>query len=235
MPAKKNTSITKKVAVQVPQEEVSTREMILRRSLDLINSKGMVEFRIDTLATSLGLSPGNITYHFSRKEDICVALWEQYLEEYGQVVRSLTTLLDIRQLYLLNRINIRLNYKYRGVVVFRSADLGAMNRDMEAGRVNEEEHFAIARRVMTLLGQNGYLDKGATKDIVGGTNTYHYIMMRWCINFAYQAYEPDEVEAKLDYLALMSLHALYPTLSKKGQDEFAEILAKVSSGNLLGE
>lgn len=60
-------------------------------------------------------------------------------------------------------------------------------------------------------------------------------MMRWCINFAYQAYEPDEVEAKLDYLALMSLHALYPTLSKKGQDEFAEILAKVSSGNLLGE
>lgn len=235
MPAKKNTSITKKVAVQVPQEEVSTREMILRRSLDLINSKWMVEFRIDTLATSLGLSPGNITYHFSRKEDICVALWEQYLEEYGQVVRSLTTLLDIRQLYLLNRINIRLNYKYRGVVVFRSADLGAMNRDMEAGRVNEEEHFAIARRVMTLLGQNGYLDKGATKDIVGGTNTYHYIMMRWCINFAYQAYEPDEVEAKLDYLALMSLHALYPTLSKKGQDEFAEILAKVSSGNLLGE
>lgn len=235
MPAKKNTSITKKAAVQVPQEEVSTREMILRRSLELINTRGMVEFRIDTLATSLGLSPGNITYHFSRKEDICVALWDQYLEEYGQVVRSLTTLLDIKQLYLLNRISVRLNYKYRGVVVFRSADLGAMNRDMEAGRVNEKEHFAIARRVMTLLGQNGYLDKAATKDIIEGTHTYHYIMMRWCINFAYQAYEPDEVEAKLDYLALMSLHALYPTLSKKGQDEFAEILTKVSSGNLLGE
>lgn len=235
MPAKKNTSTVKKAAVQMPQEEVSTREMILRRSLELINTKGMVDFRIDTLATSLGLSPGNITYHFSRKEDICVALWEQYLEEYGQVVRSLTTLLDIKQLYLLNRISINLNYKYRGVVVFRSADLGAMNRDMEAGRVNEEEHFAIARRVMTLLGQNGYLDKAATEDIIEGTHTYHYIMMRWCINFAYQAYKPEEVESKLDYLALMALHAIYPTLSKKGQDEFAEILAKVSSGNLLGK
>lgn len=101
-----------------------------------------------------------------------MALWEQYLEEYGQVVRSLTTLLDIRQLYLLNRINIRLNYKYRGVVVFRSADLGAMNRDMEAGRVNEEEHFAIARRVMTLLGQNGYLDKGGDE---GYRRGYEYV------------------------------------------------------------
>ena len=235
MPAKKNTSTVKKAAVQIPQEDVSTREMILRRSLELINTKGMVDFRIDTLATSLGLSPGNITYHFSRKEDICVALWEQYLEEYGKVVRSLTTLLDIKQLYLLNRINIQLNYKYRGVVVFRSADLGAMSRDMEAGRVNEEEHFTIARRVMTLLRQNGYLDKNTTEDIIEGTHTYHYIMMRWCINFAYQAYKPEEVESKLDYLALMSLHALYPTLSKKGQDEFAEILAKVSSGNLLGD
>lgn len=235
MPAKTRTSTKKNAAVQTPQEEMSTREMILRRSLELINARGMVDFRIDTLATSLGLSPGNITYHFSRKEDICVALWEQYLEEYGKVVRSLTTLLDIKQLYLLNRININLNYKYRGVVVFRSADLGAMRRDQQAGRVNEEEHFAIARRVMTLLDQNGYLEKDATREIVEGTNIYHYIMMRWCINFAYQAYAPEEVESKLDYLALMSLHALYPTLSRKGREEFAEILAKVSTNNLLGD
>ncbi len=235
MPAKTKTSTIKKAAVELPQEEVSTREMILRRSLELINAKGMVDFRIDTLATSLGLSPGNITYHFSRKEDICVALWEQYLEEYGKVVRSLTTLLDMKQLYLLNRININLNYKYRGVVVFRSADLGAMKRDQEAGRVNEDEHFAIARRVMSLLKLNGYLDKDTTKEIIEGTHIYHYIMMRWCINFAYQAYTPEEVESKLDYLALMSLHALYPTLSQKGRDEFAEILAKVSTGNLLGD
>lgn len=236
MPAKTNTSTKKIAAAQMPQEEeISTREMILRRSLELINAKGMVDFRIDTLATSLGLSPGNITYHFSRKEDICVALWEQYLEEYGKVVRSLTTLLDIKQLYLLNRININLNYKYRGVVVFRSADLGAMKRDQAAGRVNEDEHFAIARRVMILLKQNGYLEKNTTEEIIEGTHIYHYIMMRWCINFAYQAYTPQEVESKLDYLALMSLHALYPTLSQKGRDEFAEILAKVSTGNLLGD
>lgn len=235
MPAKTKTSTIKKAAAELPQEEVSTREMILRRSLELINKKGMVDFRIDTLATSLGLSPGNITYHFSRKEDICVALWEQYLEEYGKVVRSLTTLLDMKQLYLLNRININLNYKYRGVVVFRSADLGAMKRDQEAGRVNEDEHFAIARRVMSLLKLNGYLEKDTTKEIIEGTHIYHYIMMRWCINFAYQAYTPEEVESKLDYLALMSLHALYPTLSQKGRDEFAEILAKVSTGNLLGD
>lgn len=239
MPAKdkiKKTPKTPKIPVTaVSLEDVSTREMILIRSLELINAKGMVDFRIDTLATSLGLSPGNITYHFSRKEDICVALWEQYLEEYGQVVRSLTTLLDIKQLYLLNRVNINLNYKYRGVVVFRSADLGAMTRDTQQGRVNEEEHYAISRRVMKLLAMNGYLEKGIDKQVIEGIHTYHYIMMRWGINFAYQAFKPEEVEAKLDYLALLSLHALYPTFSQKGRDEFAEIMAKVTGGDLLGE
>ena len=107
---KTTTKVQPKAAVAAPltDDEVSTREMILRRSLELINARGMVDFRIDTLAQSLGLSPGNITYHFSRKEDICVALWEQYLEDYGQVVRSLTTLLDMKQLFLLNRFNFPL-------------------------------------------------------------------------------------------------------------------------------
>lgn len=234
---KTTTKVQPKAAVAAPltDDEVSTREMILRRSLELINARGMVDFRIDTLAQSLGLSPGNITYHFSRKEDICVALWEQYLEDYGQVVRSLTTLLDMKQLFLLNRINIHLNYKYRGVVVFRSADLGAMRRDLEAGRENEAEHFTIARRVMQLLAQNGYLNDDATAEIVDGINTYHYIMMRWGINFAYQAYTPEEVESQLDYLSLLTLHALYPTLSQKGRAEFAEIMEKVTTNSLLGD
>lgn len=217
------------------QDEVSTREMILRRSLELINAHGMVDFRIDTLATTLGLSPGNITYHFSRKEDICAALWEQYLAESDTVVRSLTTLLDMKQLYLLSRINIHLNYKYRGVVMFRSADPGAIKRDQEAGRVNETKHIAISNRVMALLKRNGYLNEDTTEKIIEGTNLYHYIVTRWCINFAYQAYAPEEVESKLDYLALLSLHALYPTLSRKGRDEFAEILATVSANDLLGD
>lgn len=235
MPAKSKISTTNTAAVQMPHEQLSTREMILRRSLELMNTKGMVDFRIDTLATSLGLSPGNITYHFSRKEDICVALWEQYLEEYGKVVRSLTTLLDIKQLFLLSRININLNYKYRGVLVFRSADVGAMIRDAEAGRVSDEEHFAISNRVMTLLDRNGYLAKDTSKEVIDGTLLYQYIMMRWCINFGYQAFKAEEMEAKLDYLALMSLHAIFPALSKKGQDELKEILTKVSTNKLLGD
>lgn len=238
MSAKTNNIRTKKKTTAkrsaTPEtEEMSTREMILRQALELINTRGMVEFRIDTLATSLGLSPGNITYHFSRKEEICIALWEQYLEEFRGIEHSLTTLLDLKQFFLLHRIGIKLNYKYRGVTIFRGSDISAMKRDQEAGRVNEAEQTAIIRQAMELLTRNGYLDPNASAEVLDGTRSYHYIVNRWGINFAYQAYAPEEVEAKLDYLALLSVHALYPVLTPKGRAEFAEILDRVAAYNLI--
>lgn len=236
MPAR--NKIDTQAAAHLPQpsdkEGSSTRDSILRRALELINTRGLVDFRIDTLATSLGLSPGNITYHFSRKEDICVALWEEYLDEFDKIVCSLTTLLDLKQFYLLNRIGIRLSYQYRGVAAFRNSDIGAMRRDAAAGRVNEEKHIAISRRIMELLDRNGYLNEQATDAIRNGTHTYHYTVLRWGIPWAFQNYAPEEVETKLDYLALLSIHAFYPILSEKGRKEFAEILDKVSSNDLTG-
>ena len=224
-------------ALVVPgvSDEPSTRATILRRSLELINDTGMVDFRIDALSRSLGLSPGNITYHFSRKEDICYALWERYLDEYDHLVRPLTTLLDLRQYYLLNRVRIRLDYKYRGVVLFRSSDLGAMTRDREVNRANEEHHLSLGRRAVQLLTGNGYIRKEATRQQLEDIHACHYVLTRWCLNYGYQAYGADDIANRLDYLALMSLHALYPVLSEKGLSEFAEIMDKVSADDSLGD
>ncbi|WP_294600219.1 TetR/AcrR family transcriptional regulator [uncultured Rikenella sp.] len=215
--------------------EPSTRDTILDRSLELINESGMVDFRIDTLARSLGLSPGNITYHFSRKEDICLALWDRYLTESNHLDRSLTTLLDLRQYYLLNRLHIRLDYRYRGVVMFRSSDLGAMTRDREVNLADEARHLAFCRRAMQFLSRNGYLRKEASRQQLEDIHTCHYVLTRWCLNYGYQAYGADEVAGRVDDLALLSLHALYPALSDKGIAEFTEIMERVSADDFLGD
>lgn len=215
--------------------DTSTRDTILRQSLELINAGGMADFRIDTLARALSLSPGNITYHFSRKEDICFALWERYLGECDRLDRSLTTLLDLRQYYLLNRLQIRLDYRYRGVVLFRSSDLGAMTRDREVNLAAEERHLAFCRRAMQFLSRNGYLRKEASRQQLEDIHTSHYVLTRWSLNYGCQAYGADELGSRLDYLSLLSLHALYPVLSDRGIAEFTEIMDKVSSDELLGD
>lgn len=226
----------KRQSKDISSELQSTREAILDKSLELINDGGMVDFRIDALATSLNLSPGNITYHFSRKEDISVALWERYLQEYSAVERALTTLLDLKQVFLLNRINMHLNYRYRGVLIFRSADLGAMSRDFETGRTNQALHIAISTHVLDLLRINGYMKEDeSTAKLLSIVHTYHYLVMRWSINFVYQLYPYEEISEKIDHMALLCLHAIYPVLTEKGQAEFADIARVVDSGKLLAE
>lgn len=229
------SSLYKAATTNDDQQERSTRDQVLKRSLEMINESGMVDFRIDTLAASLGLSPGNITYHFSRKEEICVALWEQYLAEYGNVQRQLTTLLDIKQLYLINRVNIYLSYKYRGVVMFRSSDIGALERDHAIERRNEKEHNQISDRVMYFLEKNNYLEADVYNTVREVINNIHYVIMRWSINLAFMSYTPKQVEKEMDMLSLLSLHAMYPTFNSKGRTEYDEVLAKVKAGDLSGE
>lgn len=210
-----------------------TRDAILRESLRLINEQGMIDFRIDALATSLALSPGNITYHFSRKEDICSTLWDTYIEEYEKVGVTLTSLLDLKQVFLMNRANMLLAYKFRGVLTFRSSDFGAMCRDKETNLHNLDMHKDISKRLYKLLIANGYMIpyEGHEYDYAIATSN-HYLVMRWAINLAFHQYSEKELESQLDRSALLCLHTNYPLLTEKGIEEFLTIARKVENNEI---
>lgn len=218
---------------QLPDNQ-RTRDAIMAKSLEIINTNGMIDFRIDSLSSSLLLSPGNITYHFSRKEDICSALWDAYLYEFSVVKNSLTTLLDIKQLYLMNRVSLLLAYKYRGVLIFRSADFGAICRDEKTNRDNIEFHHCTSLEMFRLLSHSGYMVENASQlETCEMAIENNYLILRWAINLLFQEYAVNEVEKHIDQAALLSLHAIYPLLTEKGQKEFMEISNIVSEGKLI--
>jgi AcrR family transcriptional regulator len=53
---------------------VTTRERIVDRAVELFNERGTEAVGMRELARELGLSPGNLTYHFPRKEDLLIAI-----------------------------------------------------------------------------------------------------------------------------------------------------------------
>lgn len=215
---------------EIKPNSQSTRELILEKSLRLINSQGMIDFRIDTLATSLSLSPGNITYHFSRKEDICSTLWKDYMNNYTRVQVTLTSLLDLKQVYLMNRANMILAYKYRGVLIFRSADFGAMCRDEQINRENIAKHLTITDQLYDLLIANGYaIPRKGNEDSYEFTKINHYLTLRWAINLAFQLHDEHQIKHNLDRFALLCLHTIYPVLTPKAREQFLEIAEKVKN------
>ncbi|MFF5263835.1 TetR/AcrR family transcriptional regulator [Actinomadura viridis] len=54
-----------------------TKERILDGSLELFNSKGVTAVTTNHIADHLGMSPGNLYYHFRSKEHIIRALFER--------------------------------------------------------------------------------------------------------------------------------------------------------------
>jgi AcrR family transcriptional regulator len=54
-----------------------TRDRILKTALDLFNESGTAAVSTNHIAEALGMSPGNLYYHFRNKEEIIRALFEQ--------------------------------------------------------------------------------------------------------------------------------------------------------------
>lgn len=66
----------------------STPERILSTALKLFNSNGVDRVAIYKIASSLGISPGNLTYHFAKKQDIIYSLIDRLEVEAAQVLAS---------------------------------------------------------------------------------------------------------------------------------------------------
>lgn len=59
------------------ENEMNTRDRILATALGLFNESGTANISTNHIASALGISPGNLYYHFRNKEEIIRALFEQ--------------------------------------------------------------------------------------------------------------------------------------------------------------
>ncbi|MFC5694116.1 TetR/AcrR family transcriptional regulator [Pseudomonas sp. GCM10022186] len=60
---------------------MKTRDRILECALDLFNRNGEPNVTTLEIATELGISPGNLYYHFHGKEPLVMVLFERFQEE----------------------------------------------------------------------------------------------------------------------------------------------------------
>lgn len=57
---------------------MKTRDKIIQASIALFNEKGERNVTTNHIAADLGISPGNLYYHFRNKEDIILSIYEEY-------------------------------------------------------------------------------------------------------------------------------------------------------------
>ncbi|WP_068544329.1 TetR/AcrR family transcriptional regulator [Thalassotalea crassostreae] len=71
---------------------MKTREKIIHASIELFNAEGERNITTNHIASHLGISPGNLYYHFRNKEDIIFAIYSEYADDLINEFKSMDTL-----------------------------------------------------------------------------------------------------------------------------------------------
>lgn len=69
-------------------KKTNNRDRILKASVEMFNTSGVVAITTNHIAAHLGISPGNLYFHFRNKEEIVLELFEQMSEEVYSLWRS---------------------------------------------------------------------------------------------------------------------------------------------------
>ena len=107
---------------------MNTRERILATALRLFNEAGTAPVSTNHIADALGISPGNLYYHFRNKEEIIRALFEQQFArwdaDYAFPDDRLPNLDDLQQLLRATFVTAwEYRFMYRELIALLRRDL----------------------------------------------------------------------------------------------------------------
>lgn len=205
----------------------ATKEKILRSALRLFNEHGVASITLRTIAQDVGMSQGNLTYHFKKREDIIEALYYKLVATMDAELQALyTQASDIALLFDLSYHSMKVFYGYKFLLV----DIVAIMRTHPA--VNEhytmlqhyrkQQFLALFMRMV----EHNVLRAGETEGEYERLYERMTILGDFWIATAEMTQPPSDNEETLRHYHFLLLDAIYPYLTKKGKKLYKQRLVE---------
>lgn len=160
-----------------------TKNNIIQKAIDLFNEHGTAAVSLNSLAEALGISTGNLQYHYRSKEEIIRAILEVMFDDWNTVYQEMEaesfTLDTLRRTL---RINFGLVWKYR----FFYRELNALLRNDE---ILAKRYAAIQEQ--RLAGQEMLTKQMARSSGVRPTSKselHNMVLIGWILSSSWLSY-----------------------------------------------
>lgn len=178
---------------------------VLEKALDLFNEKGYAHVGMRQLARELGISPGNLTYYFKKKEDVLAALLNQFS------IRNTKTIENYLQLEPTNANFLRLmrkifenQFMYRGVYVGNQFfPVVVVEKKIFDYQSVVKKRMAIYQEILYSLGKAGHLQVD-DKDVTFMVSFITLFGRFWITEATLFNKSPDKNEIIEHYLSLLA-------------------------------
>lgn len=160
-----------------------TAERILDAALDLFNRFGEPNVSTSTVAAGLGISPGNLHYHFPAKAELVNALFERYAQSLQPLWPAARDVADIEDAWFFLHTMFEKLWEFR--FLYRDLnDLLSRNRHLEAaiGQLLDDKTRAVVD-LLAGLRRAGHLQIQDSE--AQATARSMVVVLCWWLSFEY--------------------------------------------------
>ncbi len=202
---------------------MKTSEKILAKALFLFNEKGPDQVSALQISQELGISYGNLTYHFKKKDDIILTLYQRMQTELNNALSGLVQSLFEETFYLklINQI-LEVTWDYRFVYLNLSSLMTQFEEIRSAEKNYAQSREKILSKAQEYLIREGFLQPANQVDYQLTIRTLSLILYSW-ISDANLFYEGDQA-SKLNYYARLFFNVALPSLTEKGMEKYRGLL-----------
>jgi AcrR family transcriptional regulator len=194
---------------------VKTRDRILETARTMFNAEAVSRVSTNRIATELGISPGNLHYHFQTKQQIVEALFRRFASAMAPFATVDATIEALDDLWLALHLSFEVIERYRFVhrdiefLVCEYPDMLARARAMTGGYVEGVRRVCsklVARQVLVATPEQ--IDAMALQTALN-TTCWH--------SFAKLALPHAAAPASTGHAAYHTLTLLAPYVSEQGR------------------
>lgn len=205
--------------------ESELKQRIVDRALELFNEHGTIAIGMRELARDLQLSPGNLTYHFARKEDLLIAIADRLSAANSQTLQELEQSANLGQFLEALRRIFNNHYRFRCLMLNLVYLLDTFPTLAAGYRENQLRRTAAFERILLRLQAGGALRADVDAMRLRRLAGYCTLIGRfWLSEYWIDAREQSLDQAIVHYLGLLAI-ALQPYATEVGNQELQPYLA----------